>query len=185
MNDDNRYHSNNDLTDDMYNNIDYDDVDWKQTNPNSLYILADHKLQLSSYLEDLNWNNTDSHEGELIIAYNNEVGTKTLRPRAFYTLYVKQNEEGNKHLIYRLSIDQIVVTKDYQTVPVPEDLVDTICESDLYENKSQVNDVNTIHSVVHDDQSNKYNDNNHTLFSNEDQYTQKNSTIISTYISTK
>ena len=178
MNDNNRDHSNNILTDGMYNNIDQDNVDWKQTNHNSLYTLDDNKLQLSSDLEDLNWNSTDSHEGELIIAYNNKVRYKTLRPRAFYALYVKLNEKGNEHLIYRLSTDQIVVTKDHQIVPIPEDLVDTICESDSYENKSQVNVVDTILSTIHDDQSNNYNNNNHTSFSNEDQYLQEANEVL-------
>ena len=131
MNNDNRDHSNNDLTDDMYNNIGHDNVDRKQTNHNSLYNLADDKLQLSSDLEDLDQNSVDSYKGELIIEYNNKVGYKTLRLRAFSALYVKLNEEGNGFDIqtiygYRLSTDQIVVTKDYQTVPIPEDLVDTI-----------------------------------------------------------
>ena len=57
-----------------------------------------------------------------------------------------------------------------QTIPVSEDLVDTIYESNLYENKLQVDDVNTIISIVYNDQSNNYDDNNHTSFNNEDQY---------------
>ena len=40
-------------------------------------------------------------------------------------MYAKPNKDGNRHLIYRPSTDQIVVTKDYQTVPVSEDLIDT------------------------------------------------------------
>ena len=90
MNNNIRVHFNNDLPNDMYNNIDHNNVDWKQTNHNSLYTLADNKLQLSSDLEDLDWNSTDSQEGELIITYNNKVRCKTLCPRLFYTLYVKQ-----------------------------------------------------------------------------------------------
>ena len=87
--------------------------------------------------------------------------------------HIKPNEDGNGHLIYKLSTDKIVVTKDYLTVPVPEDLDDTICKTDPYENKSQVDDVDTIHSIVHDDQSNNYDDNGHTSFDNEDQYLQE------------
>ena len=88
-------------------------VNQKQTNHYSLNTLADNKLQLSSDLEDLDWNSTDSHEGELVITYDNKVGNKTLYPRAFYAFYVKPNENGNGYLIYRLSTDQIVITKDY------------------------------------------------------------------------
>ena len=42
----------------------------------------------------------------------------------------------------------MVVTKDYQSVPVPEDTVETIFESDQYKNKPQVVDVDTIFSIV-------------------------------------
>ena len=129
-------HSSNDLTDDMYNNIDHHNIDQKQTNHNSLYTLADNELQLSSGLEDLDWNSTDSHKSELVIAYDNKIGNKTLCPRAFYALYARPNENGNGHLIYRLSTDQIEITNDYHTVPVPEDLVDAISKIDSYDNKS-------------------------------------------------
>ena len=133
LNNDIRDHYNNDLTDDVYNNIDHDNEDQKRTTHNNLYTLADNKLQLRSDLKDLDWNSTDSHEGELIIAYYNKVGIKTLCLRAFYALYDKPNKESNGHLIYRLATDQIEFTKDYQTVPVPEDLDAMICETELYE----------------------------------------------------
>ena len=52
LNADIRNHYNNDLTDNMYNSINHNNVDQKQTTHTSLYTLADHKLQLSSELED-------------------------------------------------------------------------------------------------------------------------------------
>ena len=75
-------------------------------------------------------------------------------------------------------MDQIVLTEDYQTVPVPEDIVDTICKSDPYDNKSLVNDINTIISTVHNDQSNKYDNNNHASFNDEDQYIQVTNEVL-------
>ena len=74
-------------------------------------------------------------------------------------------------------MDQIGVTKDYLTVSVSEDLVGMICETDPYDNKSQTNDFNTIHSIVHNDQSINYNNNGYTPFSNEDQYPQETVSI--------
>ena len=170
MNNNNRDHSNNDLPDDMYSHIDHDNVDWKQTNLNSLYTVANNELQLSSDLEDLDWNSKDSHGGGLIIAYDNKFRCKTLHLRAFYTLYVRPNEESNWHLIYSLSTDQIVITKEYQTVPIPEDIGDTLCKSDPCENESQVKDINSIISTIHNDQSNNYNNNDHVSINDEDQY---------------
>ena len=158
MNDNNRDHSNNDLTDDVYSHIDHDSVDLKQTNNNNLYTLTDNKLQLSSDLEDLDWNSIYSHKGELIIAYDNKVRYKTLHPRAFYALYVKPNEEGSGHLIFRLSTDQIVVTKECQSIPVPENLIEAISETESYGNKNQTNCFDTNHSIIQDGHSNN-NDN--------------------------
>ena len=171
MNDDNRDHSTNDLSDDAYNHIDHDSEYLKQTNHNNLYTLADNELQLSSDLEDLDWNSTNSHKGELLIAYDNKVRYRTPHPRAFYALYVRPNEEGRGHLIYRLSTDKIVVTKEYQTVPLPEDIGNTLFESHPCKNKSQVKNVDTIISSIHNDQYNNYNNNNQTS-NDEHQYLQ-------------
>ena len=128
-----RNYRNNDLTDDIYNNIDHNNVNRKQTYHHNLYTFANNKLHLRSDIKDLDLNSTDSHKGELIIAYNNNFENKTLCPRTLYTLYVKPNEEGNGHLVYRLDKDQIVVTKNYQTVPVPEDIDHTsVNDEDQY-----------------------------------------------------
>ena len=100
------------------------------------HTLANIELQLSYDLEGLDWNSTDSHEGELIIPYDNKVRYKTLHPRAFYALYIKPNEKGSGHLIYRLSTDQIVVTKEYQTVLLPQDIGNPLFESHPCKSKS-------------------------------------------------
>ena len=81
-------------------------------------------------------------------------------------------------MIYRLATDQVVITKDYQTVPVPKDLDDTICETEPYENKSQVDDVDTIHLIVHDNWSNNYNNNNHKSINDEDLYIQETNEVL-------
>ena len=184
MNDNNRDHSNNDLSNDMYSHIDHNNADLRQTNHNSLYTHANNELQISSDLEDLDWNSTDSLKGELIITYNNKVRYKTLHPRVFYALYVKPNEEGNEHLISRLSTDQIVVTKKHKTVPAPEDIGKTLCKSDPYENKSQVKGVDMIISTIHNDQSNNYDNNNHVSIDDEDQYLQVNNGFIQSLLLT-
>ena len=82
---------------------------------------------------------TNSHESELVIAYNTNTGNNTLHPRIFYTLYIGPNDDSNGHLKYKLFIDQILATKKYQSVPVPEDLIEEINETDSYDNKFQVN----------------------------------------------
>ena len=100
MNDDEIVHSIDDLVDDVCSNIE---------DPNSLYTLANNKLQLSYDLEDLNeaneWKSTNSHEDELVIAYNTNAVNNTLRPKIVYALYIGPNDDGNGHLIYKLSTD--------------------------------------------------------------------------------
>ena len=109
-------------TNDVYCNINHKNVQQEQTTQNSLYRLTDSELQLNYNLEDPyrtdDWKSTNSHKGELVIAYNNKVGNKTLYPRVFYTLYIKPNDIGNGYLMHRLSTNQILVTKEYQSVHI-------------------------------------------------------------------
>ena len=72
-----------------------------------------------------------------MIAYNYKVGNKILRPRVFYALYIRQSDNSNGHLVYRLSTDQILVTKEYQSVHVPEDLIEAMRETNSHDNKIQ------------------------------------------------
>ena len=41
----------------------------------------------------------------------------------FYALHIEPNGDNNGYLMYDLSRDKIVVTINYQSVPVPEDLI--------------------------------------------------------------
>ena len=162
MNDNNIVHPSDDLADDLYSNIDYRNVQQEQTSHNGLYALADTELQLSSDLEDPNqadgWKSTNSEKGELVIAYDTNTGNNTLRPRIFYELYIGPNNEGNGHLIYKLSIDQILVTMKYQSVPIPEDLINTMNKIDSSDNKIQIDHFDSDQSIVWDNHSNN-NDN--------------------------
>mmetsp|Transcript_55032 Transcript_55032/g.61536 ORF Transcript_55032/g.61536 Transcript_55032/m.61536 type:complete len:406 (+) Transcript_55032:52-1269(+) len=162
MNDDEKVHPSDDQADNMYNNIDHQTAQQKQTNHNSLYTIANNEIQSSSDLEDQNeavgWKSTNGHKGELVVAYDNRIENKTLRPRVFYALYVRPNNDDNRHLIYRLSTDQKLVTKEYQSVPVPEDLIEAISKTDSYGNKNQVNRFDNNHSIVQNYHPNNNND---------------------------
>ena len=62
------------------------------------------------------------------MAYNTNAGHNTLHPRTLYVLCIRLNDNGISHLIVKLSKKQILVTIKYQTVPVPEDLIEVINE---------------------------------------------------------
>ena len=97
----------------VYSNVNHKNIQQEQTTHNSLYRLTNSELQLNYNLQDLyrtdDWKSTNSHKGELVIAYDNKVGNKTLRPRVFYALYIRPSDNDNGHLIYRLSTDQTFV----------------------------------------------------------------------------
>ena len=130
------------LTNDVYSKTNHKNVQQEQVTHNSLYRLTNSDLQLNYGLEDLyktdDWRSTNYHKGELVIAYNNKIGNKTLHPRVFYALYIKQNDIRNGYLIYRLSTDQILVTKEYQSVHGLEDLIEVISETNSSDKKIQV-----------------------------------------------
>ena len=83
-------------------------------------------------------------------------------------LYIGPNDNSNGHLIYKLSTDQIIVTMKYQSVPVPEDLIKAINETDPCDNKIQVDHFNSNHSIVQDDYSNNSKDDGRTHFNDGD-----------------
>ena len=75
----------------------------------------------------------------------------------YYALYIRPSDNGNGHLIYRLSTDQILVTKEYQSVHVPEDLIEAINKTNSYDNKTEVIHFNNDQAIVQDDYSNNHN----------------------------
>ena len=127
---------------------------------------------MRSDLEDLNeaddWKSTNIHKGELVIAYNNNAGNNSLRPRIFYVLYVGLNDDGNIHLIYKLSMDQILFITKYQSVPVLEDPIDMMNKTDSSDNKIQINHFDNNQSIIRDDYSNKNNNDSQTPSNNKD-----------------
>ena len=66
----------NNIANDVYSNTNQQNLQQEQATHNSLYTLANYKLQLNSDLEDPNgtddWKSTNSHKSELIIACNNK-----------------------------------------------------------------------------------------------------------------
>ena len=138
---------------------------------NSLYTLADNKLQLSSDLEDLKKTNdqksTNSHKSELVITYDTNAGNNALHPSIFYALYIGSNDDSNGHLIYKLYMNQILVTMEYQSVPVPEDLIKEVNETNSSDNKIYVDHFDNNYSLVRDNHSNNNNDDDRTHFNDE------------------
>ena len=128
--------------------------------------LTNSEQQCNYDLEDPygtdDWKSTNSHTDELVIAHDNKVGNETLRQIVFYALYIRPSDNGNGHLIYRLFMDQILVTRKYQSVPVSEDLIEAISEINSYDKKIKITQFNSNHPIVQDDHSNNHNKDRHT-----------------------
>ena len=160
-------HPSDDLTDDDYSNIEDHKTQQEQTiRNNSFYTLVDDKLQSNSHLEDPNktndWRTTNNHKGELVMAYDTNVGSNTLRPKTFYALYIGPNDNSKGDLMFKLSIKQILVTTKYQPIHVPKHLTETINEKNAFTNKIQVDHFDNDHSIVQDDYSNNNKDEGQT-----------------------
>ena len=140
MNDNKIVYPSDNLTNDVYSNTNYQNVQHEQTIHNSFDTLANYKLQLSSDLEDPNgaddWKSTNSHKSELGIAYNNKAGNNILHQKMFYALYIEPNGDNIGHLKYNLSTDQIVITMKYQSVLVPGDIIKSMNKTDSSNNKT-------------------------------------------------
>ena len=136
----------------MYSNTNHKNVQQDQTTHNSLYPLANFELQLNFDLEDQyetnDWKSTKCHKSELIIGDNNKARNNTIHPKVFYALYIKPNDDNNSHLISDLSRDKIVVTTNYQSVPVPADLFEPTKRTDSSNNKIQVDHFDVKHPIV-------------------------------------
>ena len=77
------------------------------------------------------------------MAYDTNSADSILYLRTFYALYIGLNNNGIGHLIFKLSTKKILTTMKYQPVPVPENLIKTISETDSFTNKIQINHSNS------------------------------------------
>ena len=68
---------------------------------------------------------------------------------------------GNGHLICILLTDQILVMKEYQSIHVPEDLIEAISKENSSDNKIPAIHLNNNQAIVQNDHYNNHNKNSH------------------------
>ena len=56
------------------------------------------------------WKTTNNPEDELVMVYNTKAESNTFHPRTFYALYIEPKNNGIGHLIFKLSMKQILTT---------------------------------------------------------------------------
>ena len=85
------------------------------------------------------------------MAYNTNAESGTLYPRTLYALYIGPNNNGIGHLIFGLSIEQLLTTMEYKSVPVPGNLFKSINERNTFTNKIQFDSFNSDIFIGQDD----------------------------------
>ena len=94
------------------------------------------------------------------MAYDNNTSNKTFHLRPFYTLYFGPNDSGTGHLIFKLSMKQILTRPKYKPVHMPENLTKTINKMGTFTNKIQINNFDCDqHTAQQDHFGNTQNDN--------------------------
>ena len=57
--------------------------------------------------------------GELLLSYDVKSNNKTSKPRVFYALYIRPNDGGTGHSVFKLSTKAMIVTPRYKPIPIP------------------------------------------------------------------
>ena len=64
--------------------------------------------------------------GELVLAYDVKSDNKTSKPRAFNALYIRPNDAGTGHSVFKLSTKKMIVPPRCKSVPMPDDVIEVI-----------------------------------------------------------
>ena len=60
--------------------------------------------------------------GELMMAYDIKTSNKTLYPGTLCVLYIRPNDGGTGHSVFKFSTKQLLPTSKCNPVPMPEDV---------------------------------------------------------------
>ena len=97
------------------------------------------------------------------MAYGNDSRNNTLYPRTCYALYIGRDDNGTGHLIFKISTKQILTTLKNKPVPMPEDLIEAINETDSFATNIQIDHCDSDHYIAQEDHFDTFNVNNHVF----------------------
>ena len=64
--------------------------------------------------------------GELVLEYDVQSNNKTSKPRALYALYVRPNDGGTSHSVFKLSTKSMIATPRCNPVPMSDDVIKVV-----------------------------------------------------------
>ena len=63
---------------------------------------------------------------ELVMVYGVQANNKTLRPRAFYALYIGPNDGGSGHSVFKLLTKEMIITPKCKPVPMSDNVINVV-----------------------------------------------------------
>ena len=64
--------------------------------------------------------------GELVFAYDVQANNKLSRPRAFFTLCIRPNDEGTRHSVFKLSTKKMIIIPRCKPAPMPDNVIEIV-----------------------------------------------------------
>ena len=64
--------------------------------------------------------------GKLVLAYDVKSNNKTSKPRTFYALYIRPNDGGTGHSVFKLSTKSMIITPKCKPIPMPDDVIQVV-----------------------------------------------------------
>ena len=64
--------------------------------------------------------------GDLVLAYDVQSNNKTLKPRKFYAPYIRPNDGGTGHSVFKLSTTSMIVTPRCKLVLMPGNVIEVV-----------------------------------------------------------
>mgnify|MGYP005669607397 CR=1 FL=1 len=82
------------------------------------------------------------------MVYNVTANNKSLHPRIFYALYIGPNDSSTGHLVFKLSMKQLITTPKCKPVPMPEDIIQAVNEMGTITNKIHLDHFDSDQHIV-------------------------------------
>ena len=87
--------------------------------------------------------------GELVMAYDITTNNKTTIPRAPYALYIRPNDSGTGHQVFKLSSKWLVTSPKYKPVPMPDEEIKVVNDLGIQDGMpSGIKFRNTHHELI-------------------------------------
>ena len=83
--------------------------------------------------------------GELVMAYDVTADNKTTIPRALYALYIRPNDSGTGHQVFKLSTMRMVTSPKCKPIPMPDNVIEVVNDLEKQDDMSSGIEFRNIH----------------------------------------